>query len=87
VPATDAVLVSTKLNFFFISAIFIFFHLKYFLFFAQRAGDRAFFMSSEVRGSAKATCVSFWYYMFEPIVDNTGPNLGKLAVWVRTYDK
>ena len=30
---------------------------------------------------------SFWYYMYEPIVDNTGPNLGKLAVWTRTRDR
>ena len=44
-------------------------------------------MSSDVKGSPKPVCVSFWYYMFEPIVDNTGPNLGKLAVWVRSYDK
>jgi hypothetical protein len=53
----------------------------------QRAGDRAFLMSSEMKGTSKPVCVSFWYYMFEPIVDNTGPNLGKLAVWVRTLDK
>ena len=25
--------------------------------------------------------------MYEPIVDNTGPNLGKLAVWTRTIDR
>ena len=25
--------------------------------------------------------------MYEPIVDNTGPNLGKLAVWSRTRDR
>ena len=25
--------------------------------------------------------------MYEPIVDNTGPNLGKLAVWTRTRDR
>ena len=31
--------------------------------------------------------MSFWYYMYEPIVDTTGPNLGKLAVWTRTIDR
>ena len=27
------------------------------------------------------------YYMYEPIVDNTGPNLGKLALWTRSIDR
>ncbi len=53
----------------------------------QRAGDRAFFVSREIEGSSAPQCLSFWYYMYEPIVDNTGPNLGKLAVWVRTRDR
>ena len=53
----------------------------------QKAGDRAFLLSKEVKGGSMAKCLSFWYYMYEPIVDNTGPNLGKLAVWIRTYDK
>ncbi len=40
-----------------------------------------------MNGSARPRCVSFWYYMYEPIVDTTGPNLGKLAIWTRTIDK
>lgn len=53
----------------------------------QRAGDRAFLTSLEVPGSDRPKCLSFWYYMYEPIVDNTGPNLGKLAVWVQSFDR
>jgi hypothetical protein len=53
----------------------------------QRAGDRAFFLSREIVGSSSSQCLSFWYYMYEPIVDNTGPNLGKLAVWMQTRDR
>ena len=26
------------------------------------------------------------YFMYEPIVDTTGPNLGKLSIWTRTID-
>jgi hypothetical protein len=48
---------------------------------------RAFFVSREMTGSSRPKCVSFWYYMYEPIVDTTGPNLGKLAIWTRTIDK
>ena len=44
-------------------------------------------MSRDLPGSTQSQCISFWYYMYEPIVDNTGPNLGKLAVWVRTFDR
>jgi hypothetical protein len=53
----------------------------------QRAGDRAFFVSREMEGTTRPRCMSFWYYMYEPIVDTTGPNLGKLAVWTRTIDR
>ena len=53
----------------------------------QRAGDRALLFSREMEGSSQETCLSFWYYMHEPIVDNTGPNLGKLSAWVRSTDK
>ncbi len=53
----------------------------------QRAGDRALLISREIEASDGPICLSFWYYMYEPIVDNTGPNLGKLAVWTRTFDR
>ena len=26
------------------------------------------------------------YYMYEPIVDTSGPNLGTLTIWTRTID-
>ena len=54
----------------------------------QRAGDRGFLISREVAAKGgDAQCLTFWYYMYEPIVDNTGPNLGKLAVWTRAFDR
>ena len=53
----------------------------------QRAGDRAMFVSREVTGTNRPQCLSFWYFMYEPIVDNTGPNLGKLAVWTKSFDR
>ena len=52
----------------------------------QKAGDRAFFVSQEMDGSSRPRCMSFWYFMYEPIVDTTGPNLGKLSIWTRTID-
>ena len=53
----------------------------------QQPGDRGMLMSRDLPGSSTSQCISFWYYMYEPIVDNTGPNLGKLAVWIRTFDR
>jgi len=53
----------------------------------QRSGDRAFLVSREMEGSSGQRCLSFWYYMYEPIVDTTGPDLGKLAIWTRTIDR
>lgn len=53
----------------------------------QQPGDRGMLMSRELPGSSTTQCVSFWYFMYEPIVDNIGPNLGKLAVWIRTFDR
>ena len=53
----------------------------------QRAGDRALLISKEMEGGVGGEgemCLSFWYYMHEPIVDNTGPNLVKLSAWVRS---
>ena len=66
---------------FYIFFFFIFPVLIFFLF------SRAFFVSRELEGSSIPRCLSFWFYMYEPIVDNTGPNLGKLAVWTRTIDR
>ena len=38
-------------------------------------------------GTTRPRCMSFWFFMYEPIVDTTGPNLGKLAVWTRTINR
>jgi len=53
----------------------------------QRAGDRAILMSEEIESTDEPMCMSFWYYMYEPIVGNTGPELGKLNIWVRSEDR
>ena len=43
-------------------------------------------IGQEMDGSKQPRCMSFWYYMYEPIVDTSGPNLGKLTIWTRTID-
>ncbi|XP_066995484.2 MAM and LDL-receptor class A domain-containing protein 1 [Anabrus simplex] len=53
----------------------------------QRPGSRAWFMSQELKGSETARCLSFWFVLNEPFIDNTGPSLGALAVFTRTIDK
>ena len=53
----------------------------------QKAGDRAILMSEEMEATGEPACMSFWYYMYEPIVGNTGPELGKLNVWIRSEDR
>lgn len=53
----------------------------------RSAGDRAFLVSREMDGSSRPRCMSFWYFMYEPIVDTTGPNLGKMAIWTRTINR
>jgi len=50
----------------------------------QRAGDRAWMVSPIINGSSKPKCLSFWYYMFEPFIDTSGPSLGGLKVYTRT---
>ncbi|XP_063218533.1 MAM and LDL-receptor class A domain-containing protein 1-like [Bacillus rossius redtenbacheri] len=53
----------------------------------QRPGSKAWFTSPELKGSSNPTCVSFWYVLNEPFIDNSGPSLGSLGVYLRTTDK
>ncbi|XP_049780981.1 MAM and LDL-receptor class A domain-containing protein 1-like [Schistocerca cancellata] len=52
-----------------------------------RPGSRAWFLSPEYKGSENAQCLSFWYVLNEPFIDNTGPSLGALTVYTRSMDK
>ena len=38
----------------------------------RSAGDRAFLVSREMDGTTRPRCMSFWFFMYEPIVDTTG---------------
>ncbi|KAL0267745.1 UNVERIFIED_CONTAM: hypothetical protein PYX00_009926 [Menopon gallinae] len=53
----------------------------------QRPGSRAWLVSKEIRAQTKPRCLSFWYMLNEPFIDNIGPSLGALAVYVKTFDK
>ncbi|XP_046406809.1 MAM and LDL-receptor class A domain-containing protein 1-like [Ischnura elegans] len=53
----------------------------------QRPGSRAWIMSREFKGGLGPQCISFWYILNEPFIDNTGPSLGVLAIHVKTQDK
>ncbi|GLG93676.1 Uncharacterized protein GBIM_01019 [Gryllus bimaculatus] len=53
----------------------------------QRPGSRAWFTSPELAGGETPRCLSFWFVLNEPFIDNTGPSLGALAVYTRATDK
>ncbi|XP_063609951.1 MAM and LDL-receptor class A domain-containing protein 1-like [Penaeus indicus] len=52
----------------------------------QRGGDRAWFVSTPIKGSADPMCIAFWYFMYEPFIDPSGPSLGSLMVYL-SYEK
>lgn len=55
----------------------------------QRPGDRAWLVSRPFNASLAnidTRCLTFWYFMNEPIVDPAGPGLGTLRVYVRKED-
>ncbi|XP_045139382.1 MAM and LDL-receptor class A domain-containing protein 1-like isoform X3 [Portunus trituberculatus] len=49
----------------------------------QRGGDRAWLVSPTMKGSGDAMCLAFWYFMYEPFIDPSGPSLGSLLVHER----
>lgn len=55
----------------------------------QRPGDRAWLISrlfNVTSPSVDNRCLTFWYFMNEPIIDPVGPGLGLLAVHIRPED-
>ncbi|XP_042223309.1 MAM and LDL-receptor class A domain-containing protein 1-like isoform X2 [Homarus americanus] len=49
----------------------------------QRGGDRSWLVSNTMKGSDDPMCVAFWYFMYEPFIDPSGPSLGSLLVYTR----
>lgn len=47
------------------------------------SGGTAQLVSREMKGSGEPLCVTFWYFMFEPFIDSTGPSLGVLRLYVQ----
>ncbi|EFN76831.1 Apical endosomal glycoprotein [Harpegnathos saltator] len=46
-------------------------------------GGTAQLVSREMKGSEEPLCITFWYFMFEPFIDSTGPSLGVLRLYVQ----
>ncbi|XP_069694256.1 MAM and LDL-receptor class A domain-containing protein 1-like [Periplaneta americana] len=53
----------------------------------QRPGSRAWFTSQELKPSTMPRCMSFWFVLNEPFIDNTGPSLGSLTVFIKSIEK
>lgn len=53
----------------------------------QRPGDRAWLISRPFNVSSSTRldqrCLTFWYFMNEPIIDPAGPSLGSLRIYIR----
>ncbi|XP_066995371.2 MAM and LDL-receptor class A domain-containing protein 2 [Anabrus simplex] len=50
----------------------------------QSAGSTTQFTSKEFTGSDQPRCLSFWFFMYEPFIDVSGPSLGVLRVLLQT---
>ncbi|RLU21276.1 hypothetical protein DMN91_005649 [Ooceraea biroi] len=46
-------------------------------------GGTAQLVSREMKGSEEPLCITFWYFMFEPFIDSTGPSLGVLRLYIQ----
>ncbi|XP_069156146.1 MAM and LDL-receptor class A domain-containing protein 1 isoform X2 [Procambarus clarkii] len=53
----------------------------------QRGGDRAWLISKTMKGSTQPMCIIFWYFMYEPFIDPSGPSLGSLMLHMRYENK
>ncbi|GAB6027652.1 hypothetical protein CHUAL_001893 [Chamberlinius hualienensis] len=49
-----------------------------------RAGDQAYIVGPILQGSPSGKCFSFHTYMHERVIDNSGPGLGSLRIYLRT---
>ncbi|KAL6443422.1 hypothetical protein ACFW04_002935 [Cataglyphis niger] len=47
-------------------------------------GGTAQLVSREMKGTEEPLCITFWYFMFEPFIDSTGPSLGVLRLYLQT---
>ena len=55
----------------------------------KRGGTYAWLISGEFAGSSSSSpkkCMSFYYYMYQRVIDPSGPSLGGLRVYIRTTD-
>lgn len=52
----------------------------------QRGGDRAWLRSAIMDGATESMCVSFWYFMYEPFIEQSGPSLGSLTLYLFSED-
>lgn len=55
----------------------------------KRGGTFAWLISGEFAGSSSASpkkCMSFYYYMYQRVIDPGGPSLGGLRIYIRTTD-
>ncbi|CAH1392773.1 unnamed protein product [Nezara viridula] len=50
----------------------------------QRPGTRAWFTSRDLKPSISTRCLSFWFIMNEPFIDNAGPSLGALTIYTKS---
>ncbi|XP_075219109.1 MAM and LDL-receptor class A domain-containing protein 1-like isoform X2 [Lycorma delicatula] len=53
----------------------------------QRPGSRAWFTSRDLKPVTGPRCLSFWFLMNEPFIENTGPSLGALTIYVKSTEK
>ncbi|XP_024085884.1 MAM and LDL-receptor class A domain-containing protein 1-like isoform X4 [Cimex lectularius] len=49
----------------------------------QRPGNRAWFTSRDLKPASGPRCLSFWFIMNEPFIDNSGPSLGALTIYTK----
>ncbi|KYN35229.1 hypothetical protein ALC56_10404 [Trachymyrmex septentrionalis] len=46
-------------------------------------GGTAQLVSRQMKASEEPLCITFWYFMFEPFIDSTGPSLGVLRLYMQ----
>ncbi|RWS28649.1 MAM and LDL-receptor class A domain-containing protein 1-like protein, partial [Leptotrombidium deliense] len=53
----------------------------------QRGGTLAWVISPEFTPTSPVPkCLSFWYFMYQRVIESSGPSLGGLRVYIRTTD-
>ncbi|PSN54331.1 hypothetical protein C0J52_10678 [Blattella germanica] len=49
--------------------------------------SRAWFTFQDIKPANTPQCMSFWFVLNEPFIDNTGPSLGSLTVYTRYFER